>query len=843
MIRDRAYERCLHLFLLIVLFIFSGYVFFKDLGKNTPFYPDESLYSLSDVRIFNNPSGILFPKPGKDLPNYYRPPLKTWMKYFVLKIFGFNGFMLRVLDGLMGLLTIGMIFLLGYRLFNKWIGIASGFIMLTFSGMYRDYWARVNAYDAGLVLGTAVFFYLFLFHYKKNLGWLWCGVALAFCFYFKHIMSFLLIFIAIIYLSATEGSKGILNRRFFLMLIIMLALILAWHIPCLLVHPEIIHTFIVEDIMRDFFVGSPSQQGYGNPMSPISYIWAKTGAWNILIIPGIIIALISFFLKRKKKLFILPLWFFIPLLVIMISATRLARYMFPFYPPMALMLGYSVVSLPYGLIRFKLKKSKLCPEFLRYTAFIALFVFLLLTVFKAVKLTFAAIEPFRRENFHVFADLYRNQIKGKIYIAEKNLSMFAWDEQVILEFIKDRIVFLENRQNIPVVFNKLGRDEALLLFRWELTNLIYSGKIRGLPLEDYSYIGIPKNTLKYHSTRKVAIFRSDSSITEFLKKSGIPVSNFKGQDSYNSKDNLIYISNLFSISIGLNSINQHVVQYYTASLSSGDLTRDELAQRCECYSKYFNYQILPVWSEKEDGLNQRKKGFHYLVDFYSSGRKGILFMFGVTRKDITENLYCYFAKTERLWQLIPCDYNLNSLLGAITSNDVILLKRPRLIEYLSGSGAESYGIIPNNQPLPNSSFSAGNSLNTFQYSFFTVKTYKGSFKDKTGYPRIVGIVKAGGALFAYLSTKGVQLFPLVPVNNLLGYSKKVDFQFIKRASSLILGGPINDVEALKLINDSKGTKTDRKKIINALLEKSRNFLDCDMEKSKDSTRKKAIQKK
>jgi hypothetical protein len=98
-----------------------------------------------------------------------------------------------------------------------------------------------------------------------------------------------------------------------------------------------------------------------------------------------------------------------------------------------------------------------------------------------------------------------------------------------------------------------------------------------------------------------------------------------------------------------------------------------------------------------------------------------------------------------------------------------------------------------------------------------------------------------GALFDFLSAKGIQLFPIVSANDLVDYTIKDDLQFIKGASSLILGGSIEDDEALKLINDLKRSKTDRKKIIEGLLEKSRRFLDCAIEKIENSSRKGVIQ--
>jgi hypothetical protein len=732
------------------------------LGKNTPLYPDEALYSLMDVRTLNDPTDLFFPKPSDDLPYYYKPPLKTFMKYLVLKALGVNGFTLRFLDGVMGLLTIGVICLIGYRLFNKWVGIASAFIMLTFSGLHRDYWARVNAYDAGLVLGTTVFFYLFLFHYKKKLGWLWCGLALTFCFYYKHIMSFLILFIAFVYLLVNEGFKGVLNRRFFLMLMVIFVLILVWHIPYFLINPEAFHRFISDEIIRRIFTGYSGQRGYLNPEYVLSSIWGKTAAWNILVIPGIFIALILFLLKKKKDQLILAFWFFIPLLALIISASRLPRYMFPFYPPMALMVGYSAVTAPIELIKLRITKAKLYLVFLRYSAFLALSIFLLMTTFNAFKLTLTAIEPYRRESFHIFADLFDSQDKGKIYIAEKDISRFAWEEQVIMEFIKDRIVFLRNRQEIPAAIKGLRKTDAILLFRWELTNLIYSEKIGDLSLERDSYIDIPIKTLRYSSMRKVAIFRKDSPIAIYFKKSKIPPHHFYGRDFYNSGKDLVYISNLFNISIGSSGIDEKILRYYAEALKAGYFTREELAQRCECYSKYFNYKQMPVWSDKSDRLDYGKNGFHYLVDFYKPERQGTLFMLGITRNNMTNNMYCYFKKTEFLWKQIPGKYNIEYLLKSIHSNDVIILTRSHLFEYITELKRKLPAINDNTNSQSSVVVNSKKHVDTSRFLFFAIRTGKSNSSENTQYPSLVGIVIKDGALSDYLNAKGMHLSPLIP---------------------------------------------------------------------------------
>jgi hypothetical protein len=769
--------------LVAALILFSALILFKDLGKNTPLYYDEALYSAKDVEFMKDGQNLLFPK--GELQNFYniKPPLKTWMKYPLYKAFGINTFTIRFLDAMMGLVTIFIIFLIGINLRDSWTGFSAGFIFITFKGLLIDYWARVNGYDSGAMLGTVSFFYFFIFHREKKFGWLLCGLSLAFITYFKHISAVLPFAAAALYLLVEKGFSGLLNKRFFLMTAAWLLPVLAFYIPYALHNKTFLRHFFGYEVFTVVTEGT-GEHGRGDSFYYIKWLLRDTGYWFPLAIASLIASVFLVFKRKQKILIPLLFWFLLPFIALSIAATRINRYMFPSYPALALLTGY-IISSAYAFLSKPKKSSgwKIKPVFA--STLFSLFFFIVFA--NAGVEAFKSTRPFYRENYHRLSDFYKSGNAGTLYLTEGNMRRYGWAEKVIIHSMGDSQRVMTDDQTDYQLVKSLGKNDAIALYNHRIFELFYTSGETRIPAERYALVDFALDDFfysKHKLFRKVILFQKNSPIEICFKAENIAPLDLLSKEAFEAlseKDFIAYISRL---SFGAATVEDPTVRYYSDKMRTGGYTRRELIDRFGCYSKWFTSKEISGLIDKEVKSDSLPAYYHF-ADFYSPEKPGSIYLRGLRFLNFTPAAKCQILRTKNRWIFLQRNSNINAILQKISGGDVLLMRRADLIRWLAKN--KSKVKVHKAKAVSDDGYKTAESSHSpySTYYFFSLKKRSGYLRPQTKYFNIVGCVRTGGDLFEFLRLKQIELLPLLHPIQLINWEEPDDSAFVEQAIRVI----------------------------------------------------------
>lgn len=786
----------------IVLILFSGFIIFRNLDRNTPQYYDEALYSAKDIDFMKDGQNLLQPQGA--LQNYYniKPPLKTWMKYPVYKAFGINTFTIRVLDAVMGIAAVLFVFLIGNRLFGPMAGFTAGFIFVTFKGLLTDYWARVNGYDSGAILGTAAFFYFFIFFRERKAGWLLCGLSLAFITYFKHVSALLPLSIAVLYLLVDKGFRGVFNLRFILMILVWIVPVLAFYIPYAIHNESFIPHFFGYEVFTVVTEGT-GQHGRGDTLYYLKWLLKDLADWFPIVTASLIASIILFIKKRQKPLLLILLWFILPLTALTIAATRINRYMFPSFPALALLTGFILAA---AFKAFASMKGRHLKGMLPSIAHILLFTFVSIifvsAAVKAVKYT----EPVYRENYHRLYDYYKSKKEGTLYLTEGNNRRYGWAEQVIIHAMGNRCKIMQEENREEKIVQNLKDNDAVALYNYKIFDLFYSDKNTSLSPENYAVVDFALQDFfyaKHKLFRKMIIFRKNSDISAIYKKENIhplALRSHKGLDSLSDNE---FIEYLCRLACGEKKLSDKAVAFYAAKISSGEYSRLEIASRFGCFSRWFTSSAIIDLIENE-AAGKDISTFHYFADYYSPSRKGGITLIGLKMANIIPAAKCQVLRTRDKWMILDRKTDIGSVIPKIGENDTLLVRRSDMIRWLEKDEREH---------IRSNKFSG--------YSFFSFKKRAGFLRPQARYFNIAGIIKTGGDFYNYLKAKEIELLPLRRPEELIDMDQPSDAEFIKNAVHIIFDCNSEPKYEKSYIEKLKNKTTSRSLLLEMFIEQAR----------------------
>jgi 4-amino-4-deoxy-L-arabinose transferase-like glycosyltransferase len=755
------------LILAAVLIVFSAFIIFRNLDKNTPLYYDEALYSAKDIEFMKEGQSLFQPK--GELQNFYniKPPLKTWMKYPIYKVFGINTFSIRALDGVMGIITVLLLFLIGKRIFNAWAGFAAGFIFVTFKGLLTDYWARVNGYDSGAILGTVAFFYFFLFYREKKTGWLWCGLSLTFITYFKHISVLLPLAIAVLYLFIEKGFAGLFNRRFILMILIWILPVLAFYIPYAINNETFIGHFFGYEVFTVVTEGT-GEHGRGDILYYFKWLFKDLGSWFPVAVASLIGSVILYMKRRQNELLLILLWFVIPFIVLTIAATRINRYLFPSFPAIALLTGY-IISISFNSLSSR--QSKQSPSKITLPATIFLLLIGVVFIYAGAQ-ALKSTEPFYRENYHCLYDYYKTENTGTLYLTEGNIKRYGWAEKVILHAMNQRCKIMTKENTEAELIVRLGKNDVIVLYNYKIFDLFYSNKTSLLP-ERYSVVDFALQDSfysKHKLFRKMILFRKDSPVSDMFISEKITPLPLLERNIFDSVPDEDFINYIYRLSCGNPSAPDSIVKYYSEKMISDSYSRQEIADRFGCYSRWFTSKGITNLIENEaDG--EDINAYHHYTDFYSPNQNGSIGLVGLRFGNFTPAVKCQMLRTRNRWTLFDRKTDIRSILPKIKGNDTIIMRRSDMIRWLERNDIQKTQFF---SIKPESNF-----------SFFSLKKRSGYLRPQTKYFNIVGIVRNDSKIYSYLSKCGIEFLPFKHPKELVDFKEPDDATFIRNTISII----------------------------------------------------------
>jgi len=134
------------------------------LGEVPPYHPDENFYVESSLRMVE--SGDYITPVYHEKKRFAKPILYYWMVVSSFKIFGVSLASARIPSAIFGTLSIGLVFLLGRKLFDSRVGLFSSFILPTIYLHFQI--SRWSTTDMALSFFILLTLYLFVLLYKTN---------------------------------------------------------------------------------------------------------------------------------------------------------------------------------------------------------------------------------------------------------------------------------------------------------------------------------------------------------------------------------------------------------------------------------------------------------------------------------------------------------------------------------------------------------------------------------------------------------------------------------------------------------------------------------------------------
>jgi len=275
---------------------------------------------------------------------WLHPPLFYWMTAISFKIFGINEFAARFISALLGVCTILVVYLIGYRISKSYkVGFLSGFVLLT-TQPFLDL-GRKCQLDVPFAFFIVLSIYFFILSIQKNENYyILLGISTGLAILTKGLPAILIFGIIFLYFIFVKDIKSFLRPKFYFFLLFSILTLCVWLIP--LIHAGKLDNFVDYYFTKQISLNIVGSEGagelnfFGRMQGYLWYIAAlakKYWPWFPFLILSCCLSIKK--LKKNKILLIFFLWIFILLFGYSLGMTKYFRYLAPLYPASALLIG------------------------------------------------------------------------------------------------------------------------------------------------------------------------------------------------------------------------------------------------------------------------------------------------------------------------------------------------------------------------------------------------------------------------------------------------------------------------------------------------------------------------
>lgn len=334
----------------LIILILAGFNLFYNLGA----YPvndwDEARHGVSAYEMVKNHNYIKVTFNG--ITEYWnlKPPLGIWLIAFSYKIFGINVFALRFPSAFAALLIIFMIIFLAQKLYGRKVAVFSGIILTTTFWFINFHAARTGDFDAQMAL-LVVSAMTCLLMMDKHIGY-WYGLAfmISLAFLLKSFACFQMIGIIIVYLILTKKFTKIPIYHYLGFIAVALLPVFIWVFARFYTDGFVFfQRMVTYDLLQR---SATALEGHQADMFFYFYslLWGAF-PWSLMIF---IIPIFKLkyskdnsrnFLNKLQyhsllKNWFLITWLLVPLILFSMAQTKLAWYINPLYPCLAIIIGW-----------------------------------------------------------------------------------------------------------------------------------------------------------------------------------------------------------------------------------------------------------------------------------------------------------------------------------------------------------------------------------------------------------------------------------------------------------------------------------------------------------------------
>jgi len=273
---------------------------------------------------------------------FEKPPLQTWMNALSFAAFGFGEWQARLWTGLCGLLGIGLAGLAGTRVFGARSGLAAALVLG--STFYWAGWSQVDNLDMGLAATMALALCGLLlaqrdgaFEPERRAGMLACWTGMALAVLSKGLVGIALPGAVLAVYSLAARDRAIWTRLHVRQGLALFLLIAApWFVLVALKNPEQPRFFFVHEHLERFLLKEHHRE------APWWFFLALIALGSLPwlgALPGALLAARRRTAGQFQPRLLLLAWVLVILAFFSASSSKLAGYILPVFPALALLIG------------------------------------------------------------------------------------------------------------------------------------------------------------------------------------------------------------------------------------------------------------------------------------------------------------------------------------------------------------------------------------------------------------------------------------------------------------------------------------------------------------------------
>lgn len=325
---------------IIFFFLTASALLFCRLGGAPLFDPDEGRYS--DIAHTMLKTGDWLTPRMDGISHYHKPPLSNWLVAASFKTFGKNEFAARFPSVILSLGLLAVLISLGKFLFNFETGYYSAWILLT-SGLYV---ATSRLVTTDMLLTFLTFFSMnciarVILGSSKKVFWFYGAVlGLALAMLTKGPVAWMITLLPAVIFSVWKKKKaGISWYHWVIGFILFWAISLSWYLAVVIQNKGALDYFLHYQLAGRIIKGTAGRKHgffYYFLVLPLGFM-----PWTIFIPSSLRwISKQSWSTEIKERLQFILFWFVVPFICFTIFKTKLATYIVPLIPPLALLSGF-----------------------------------------------------------------------------------------------------------------------------------------------------------------------------------------------------------------------------------------------------------------------------------------------------------------------------------------------------------------------------------------------------------------------------------------------------------------------------------------------------------------------
>lgn len=332
-----------HRKLILILLGISFVALMLGNGAISLTHPDEVFYiqTAKEMMIRNSwATPYIF-----DAPQFEKPIFTYWLLILAMKFLGMTAFGARFIPALFGIFGALLTYWMAWLLFkDKKTAFLSGVILST-----SFIWIALSravltdmVFSVWIVLALALFYWAYSVQSRKNVGLILCFVSCAVAVLTKGVLGFIFPFGTIIlFLLYKRDIKFLFCRSTLFGFLAFLAISVPWHVIMIKLYGKVFIDEYWHNVhVRRIFVAEHEK-------SNTWYFYFMTMAagifpWTFFVIPAGRTIFKSLRAKvAERDIFVfLGIWIVFVLVLMQVAQSKLASYIFPVFPAIAICLGF-----------------------------------------------------------------------------------------------------------------------------------------------------------------------------------------------------------------------------------------------------------------------------------------------------------------------------------------------------------------------------------------------------------------------------------------------------------------------------------------------------------------------